>query len=150
MNKCYKCPYFDRRLCTCDYLLITGERRGCSIADCEIYLFGKAKCEKKLKTDDNAERFAELYREGLMDTEIAERLGVTKLVVFRWRKQNNLPCNRYRNKTKNDYDKVSELYRAGLGDKEIAERVGICERSVQRWRYANDLPFNYKKKVVVE
>ena len=165
MFKCYICPYYDRRLRVCDYLLMTGKRRGCSIDDCTIYTIGKVTRKRKATTDDKVERLEELYNEGLNDKEIAEKTGVSKIAVCRWRHRNKLPHNRYANKPKSNrtrthkkgdayienpkYAIVRELYNEGLNDKEIAAKVGMHQKSIFRWRKDNKLlsntPFGKKE-----
>ena len=55
-EQCSKCVYFSRAYkelyesCTCDYILITGHRRGCSPLECkEKGIFKPKKGQKKKK-----------------------------------------------------------------------------------------------------
>ena len=88
--------------------------------------------------------FAELYRSGLSDREIAEVSGSAPEEVRRWRTREKLPGARP-SWGRIDYGAVAKLYRSGLGDQEIAEAVGCHRASVRDWRSRRGLPRNRRR-----
>lgn len=98
----------------------------------------------------------ELYKQGLSDSEIGEKLFLNRTTVQQWRKANSLKAN-YKvgfekvNKfqlnriSKEDYEKRMELYEAGLVDSEIAKRVCVGKQAIFAWRKKNGLKPNVKK-----
>lgn len=93
----------------------------------------------------------ELYRQGLSDQKLADRIGSTKWKVWSWRKENNLPPNRQKckghaiakvAKDSAEHKKRMELYQQGLVDRQIAEKVGGSQTTIGAWRRFNRLPPN--------
>lgn len=111
--------YCDRKSCmywsnpvkgspnSCNYIMFTGESRIAQIPDkkarrdwanCPCYLKGKALrghpyMPESMRPIYDWAKGRKLYREGALDSEIAEALGCTKSAVKWWRRQNGLPCN---------------------------------------------------------
>lgn len=97
-----------------------------------------------------------LYRLGLADSEIAQRLGVDRCTIWRWRKNKGLVATKPRggiapaDRMKVDRSQVTvgqalkrrELYESGLSDPAIAAAVGIRPMNVLRWRQREGLPAN--------
>ena len=105
MKKCHSCFYYGRGSRTCDYILITGTRRGCPIDDkCSRYLKGDGSVRKQplaleggrrgRKRDDARYRaIRALYDEGLNDVQIGERVGLSRGAIYNWRQREGLPAN---------------------------------------------------------
>lgn len=91
--------------------------------------------QKITMTKELKEKTIELYNMGLMDTEIANTLGISDSVVFYWRKKLNL-------KTKFTYDKIKKindvefekLFYNGLNDREIAEKLNMSPDGIYSHR----------------
>jgi DNA-binding CsgD family transcriptional regulator len=96
-SKCRGCLYYGHRTDTCDFYLITGERRGCPVEGCTRYVPGKsvARLAKFFAgTGDLPEadrRMLELYEQGLSDKEIAASIGRSRQLVGHWRRKMGLP-----------------------------------------------------------
>ena len=84
----------------------------------------------------------ELYNEGLTDKEMAEELDWTISTIADWRRENNLPVNKF---YKKKHEKRMELYNEGLTDKEITERLDLGSSTIGVWRKRNNLPPNNKE-----
>lgn len=106
MNKCEKCDYWCIHTETCDYLLRTGERRGCPIDGCTRYKPVEKKKPKPLQLPTSPllkkpkeltakqlqqKKMRELYDAGKNDSEIAAIIGRTHQAVSQWRKTEGLP-----------------------------------------------------------
>lgn len=115
---------------------------------CFVPAPGKKKREPKAppqpKRFDEAE-FRALHAQGLMDKEIAARLGVGTHSVYDWRKKLGLLAN-FRRDYVYDWDKARELYDAGATDAEIMRALNCSRTSVQDWRKREGLITNYVKK----
>lgn len=98
-ERCKGCYFYGQRTETCDYLLVTGERRGCPPGPrCTRFQAGDYIVKRRalLMTPRQAmrhHRMKELYDKGLTDREIADLVHVAKQTVFMWRKKNNLPAH---------------------------------------------------------
>lgn len=98
--KCETCLYHGRRTDSCDYILVTGERRGAPVKNCNRYASNKQAKELAayfartgiLRPSD--EELLKLYEKGLNDAEIAVALGKSKALVARWRKKFGMPARR--------------------------------------------------------
>ena len=84
----------------------------------------------------------ELYKAGLTDSEIAERLGLTTGCVASWRQKRRLPANAKQGPPRESFPERMELYRAGLTDREIADKLHLPIATVCSWRMSRDLPPN--------
>jgi len=110
------------------------------IADgCAVKRRKQYKPDGRLDTD----KALELYQQGMTDPQIAQRVGVDKTTVWRWRINNRLPCNDYARKGP-DYSETERLYRQGLSDGEIAKAVNKSTGAIWKWRQRRGLPPNYK------
>lgn len=97
-------------------------------------------------TQEEHARRMELYRAGLSDREMAEKLFLSQVTIQYWRKKHNLPRNsRRRGVTQDEADRMMELYRKGLSDKKIARQVGRAACTVGNWRARNGLKPHYRK-----
>jgi len=103
------------------------------------------KRKRKLKKFTD-EQFLQLYQQGLSDSEIARRLGVSVTAVWERRRRLGLPPNRpYRLlKSKRMRDKFVELWLKGATYKEIMEILGISHGTVGIWRRKLGLPVRCK------
>lgn len=89
----------------------------------------------KVITEDIGSQIIKLYEEGLMDSEISQKLGIKRQTVQFYRKTNNLPTKfTYDKISKIDKDKFKELFNKGLGDKEIAETLGMSVDGIYAYR----------------
>ena len=100
MCKRTSCAYFGTNTKTCDYILITGQRRGCPGGHlCNRYKPLNARHRKvpQLPSTFKKDRsglytaFETMYAEGFSDREIAEALGVSRDTVSSWRRKERLP-----------------------------------------------------------
>ena len=94
------CAYKGTNTDTCDYILITGKRRGCPAGPlCKRYKPINARNRKvpQLPSTFKKDRsglytaFETMYAEGFSDREIAEALGVSRDTVSSWRRKERLP-----------------------------------------------------------
>lgn len=98
--KCWTCLYHGYRTATCDYLLITGHRRGCPVEGCTKYASSKRARElSKLYVSGDGSRpsdeeLLKLYEQGLSDVEIATIFGKSKTLAAHWRRKYGLPAQR--------------------------------------------------------
>lgn len=101
MSQCRNrsCLYYGCRTETCDYLLITGERRGCPVEDCARYV-PNASVRRlvdyysgKGKLSEQDRRLLDLYEQGLSDREIARRAERSCNLVWHWRSKMGLLPN---------------------------------------------------------
>ena len=105
MKKCKDCFYYGVSTSTCDYILVTGKRRGCPIDEnCTKYLKGDGTVRRQVISLDGGRRgrkrddsrylaIKALYDEGLNDTQIAEKMGVSRGAIYNWRQREGLPAN---------------------------------------------------------
>lgn len=89
MADCYKCQYRSRVTLTCDYYLVTNQLRGCSVEACDKFVEREGKF-----IDKNILKIEKLYYKGFSDRAISEQLGVSRYVVYTWRKTMALPINK--------------------------------------------------------
>ncbi len=87
-----------------------------------------------------------LYKQGLTDSKIGEKVGLSEDGIFSWRKRNDLPTKNSRgNKiSKKENKKRIKLYHQNFNDKEIAEKIGLTRKSIEYWRNENNLKPNAK------
>ena len=107
MCKRTSCAFFGTNTKTCDFILITGKRRGCPAGHlCERYKPLNARKRKvpqlpsTLKKDRSGlyTAFETMYAEGFSDVQIAESLGVSRETVSGWRRKERLPSQATRKK----------------------------------------------------
>ena len=104
-EKCLSCLYHGWDTQSCDYLLVTGERRGCPGGeDCARYL------PRRNRKKQNADLFLrgpaqhrqfylvaeieERYEQGKSDRQIAEELKVSITTVSRYRRKFGMVAHR--------------------------------------------------------
>lgn len=82
-----------------------------------------------------------LYNQGLSDSEIARRLGLTQNAIGYWRREQDLSPNSLRGgRVLGDKEKKRlELYNQGLNDVEIATQLGLTHEAIFAWRKSRDL-----------
>lgn len=88
-TKCRSCLYHGSRTDTCDYYLMTGQRRGCPVTDCIRYV-GMSQADES----EIGKEFSALYEQGCSDSEISRMTGRSRWVVARWREKMGLPSQR--------------------------------------------------------
>ena len=72
------------------------------------------------------ERRLHLYRQGLNDREIAERLYLTPEAITSWRRASKLPAhNQHRKVTPEMEAEMRRLHREGANDMQIARALGM-------------------------
>lgn len=100
--KCRSCIYHSRKTHTCDYMLITNERRGCPVGACTRYESTEQARElgRYYSGQDGVcsfnEELLKLYDQGLNDAAIAKVVGKNRTIIARWRHRNGLPSRRER------------------------------------------------------
>ena len=138
------CDYYGISTGTCDYILITGHRRGCSCGkDCIQYRNSGVKRGGAAFNNDLAYN---LWKQGKNDKEIAGILRLSSQTVFKWRQRKNLSANS-RGGPKGGRtwaEQARKLYEAGHSDGEIAKAVGVSTGAVQHWRVSEGLPVHKK------
>lgn len=90
---------------------------------------------KRLKFRDKQVR--QLHKRGLVDREIAERLGVSIATVCRSRELLGLSPNghdRKRGTRTWDIAKARRLHAIGLADGDIASETGVSRETITKWR----------------
>lgn len=98
-TKCRGCFYFGYRTRTCDYILLTGQRRGCPVDACDKRVPNKS-VQALVKFYDGGELpekdrlLLQLYEQGLNDSQIAELVGESRKLVCRWRLKMGLPSQK--------------------------------------------------------
>lgn len=93
-------------------------------------------------------RFMELYNSGLVDSEIADTLGVTQQCVIHARERLELESNHVINKRKL-HEKMKDHHENQCSDCRIAKKLNVGRGKVIRWRKRNNLPANYNGRVPV-
>ena len=92
----------------------------------------------------NRERMA-LYRQGLTDREMADRLRVEVTTIWYWRKAHGLPLIRSRRNCRACPDIDAQrvrLYQLGRTDRQIAAVMGVLPKAIAAWRYRRGLAVN--------
>lgn len=108
-ERCNTCIYRTRPGSPhkCDYFSMTGHtRRAVPAHQCEHYKKDNAaegQAKRRVKPDWDAAM--ELYKQGLTDPEIAERIGCSKYAIFKWRKRNGLQT-KYRNGKEQNHERT--------------------------------------------
>ena len=126
------CAYKGTNTDTCDYILVTGKRRGCPAGPlCLRYKPVTAKERKvpQLPSTFKKDRsglyiaFQSLYEEGYSDQEISAALGVSKETVSRWRRSERLPSRETRRQIMSAHEKAALVLKteSGLVRKELTE-----------------------------
>lgn len=84
--------------------------------------------------EEDARRRA-LHTSRHSDAEIARRVGISKVSIYKWRKCRGLPCN-YPRGTGRVTQRVKSLIKAGVSNDAIVHTVGCRREFVRaiRWR----------------
>lgn len=110
------CAYKGTNTDTCDYILVTGKRRGCPAGPmCKRYKSVNARKRKvpQLPSTFKKDRsglytaFETMYAEGFSDREIAEDLGVSRDTVSSWRRKERLPNQATRKKIMQAHEQLA-------------------------------------------
>ena len=126
------CAFKGTNTDTCDYILVTGKRRGCPAGPlCVRYKSVSARERKvpQLPSTFKKDRsglytaFQSLYEEGFSDQEIAAALGVSKETVARWRRSERLPNRETRRQIMTAHEKAAVVLKTEAGHvrKELTE-----------------------------
>ena len=126
------CAFKGTNTDTCDYILVTGKRRGCPAGPlCLRYKPVTAKERKvpQLPSTFKKDRsglfvaFQSLYEECYSDQEIAAALGESKETVARWRRSERLPSRETRRQIMSAHEKAALVLKteSGLVRKELTE-----------------------------
>jgi transposase len=83
---------------------------------------------------------SELYKIGLNDREIGERVGCSDSNIQLWRSKNGLRPNGRIN-----YADFLDLYNDGMSDLEIGKKIGKSKMAINELRRKNGLPPNKRK-----
>lgn len=149
--KCKRdCFYYGITTGSCDYLTITGHRRGCPAgATCTKYR--KNEGMSRSGTAFNKDRAYSLWQAGKSAAEIADILKCSVSTVYGWMRRKGLPANPPKRKLRTPpewHAKARQLYdsRKVISDREIAKAVGKTEQSVQLWRKAAGLKAKGRKR----
>lgn len=79
---------------TCDYILVTGQRRPCGFGDaCTVKETQGRKMRGGGMSQEVEAKVKQLYAQGHSDPSIALTVGVTRTVIRYWRLRNELPPN---------------------------------------------------------
>lgn len=116
MSKCNQCIYYCERTTSCDYYLITGERRGCSVENCEKY--EKLLCKRRPPSPVVS----------------PAKPKEEKPKVWKPRKPRECAKN----------EAIKRLYYQGKTDQQIAAETGYCARNIWYWRHRRGLPSHSK------
>lgn len=161
-KRCRFCEEFDWDMYACGYVLHHQKSRGEKHGDRLVYAFPCDKFraraglapgaleqleditrhEHSILTLHYYPERTELYKAGLTDSEIAERLGLTTGCVASWRQKRRLPANAKQGPPRESFPERMELYKAGLTDREIADKLHLPIATVCSWRMSRDLPPN--------
>ena len=126
------CAFKGTNTDTCDYILVTGKRRGCPAGPlCLRYKPVTVKERKvpQLPSTFKKDRsglyiaFQSLYEDGYSDQEIADTMGVGKETVARWRRSERLPSRETRRQIMSAHEKAALVLKteSGLVRKELSE-----------------------------
>lgn len=102
-------------------------------------IFGSIRMNK----EKYIEKFLELYKIGLNDSEIARELGVHNVTISDWRNKRKLPKN-FKYKRKFDTEKFMEFYQQNLSYAEIARRLEVSDSAIQEYASSIGLKANEK------
>ena len=109
----------------------------------------------KLTEQEEKERM-DLYKQGLDDRQISDKLHLSKGPIWMWRKKKGLPSNKKQGfqkgntlgkgsaLPKEEHEMRMRLYNKGLIDRKIAKVCNITVNGVCKWRKTHNLPANGK------
>ena len=118
------CAFRGTNTDTCDYILVTGKRRGCPAGPLCIRYKPVTARERKVpqlpstfKKDRSGlfTAFGSLYEEGYSDREIADIMGVGKETVARWRRGERLPSRETRRQIMTAHEKAALALKTDAG-----------------------------------
>ena len=103
-------------------------------------IYGNIQLNKQKYLDE----FLTLYKQGLNDTEISKKLGVSYTTPRKWRIDMNLPKN-FKYSVKFDVEKFKKLYNQGYNYSQIARELGSSSSAIQEYASHNGYNSNYLK-----
>ncbi len=103
-------------------------------------VFKPASRARNLVPPDEEACRVKLYKQGLDDTQMSARLGMTRAGIVAWRRARGLPSNNLPEKYYAITDNRLELYKQGLSDDEIGEALKLLPGTIRQWRKKNGLP----------
>lgn len=172
-QRCRSCHYYSNEIGCCDYIGITGHTRGEIVClpngrryirypeICQHYrrkagtvaapgtMNFEAAAAKTVKEKPRRRALKEfperleLYRQGLTDAEIGEKLGVSAKTIANWRLSRELPAHSSQARQfEHNETKRLELYDQGLTDSELAAACGCHIETIRAWRRRHRLENN--------
>ena len=87
------------------------------------------------KHEKYCDEVLKLAASGMTDPEIAEKLGVTRLMILAWRKRYNIPpaVTHRKSRTAPHADTIIRMRKSGALYREIAQEIGVSESAVQKF-----------------
>ena len=117
---------------------------------CDKYEPGKSKRQAPFKTPPtlNHEMAMDLYKKGLNDTEIANKMNCSIYRVRNWRTSHKLKPNAQNGERYTiDTTRATELYHLKYSDSAIGRELGCSADTIARWRKAHGLKANSLNRV---
>lgn len=95
-ERCKKCYFYGSTTDTCDFFLMTGERRGCPVEQCARYktrtVIRRPQQQNPIQ-NERQRQMRKLHAQGLNDTQIGAQIGISSQAVGQWRRKFGLPAN---------------------------------------------------------
>ena len=91
------------------------------------------------KHEKYCDEVRKLASSGMTDPEIAEKFGVSRLVILAWRKRYNIPpaVTHRKSRTAPHADTIIRMRKSGALYREIAQEIGVSESAVQKFIAGN-------------
>jgi DNA-binding NarL/FixJ family response regulator len=93
-------------------------------------------------TDEQKQQMLEMLTDGMGDSEIVKKLGVTRGVVRQFRINNNIPPTGRNRLTEEQTEQVFQMLAYGMSDTQIAEKLGVTRGAIRNHRINNNIPAN--------
>lgn len=113
-------------------------------------------------TEEDKETLIALYNQGLMDTQIAQLLSVSRSAIYYWRKKLNMQTTfDYSKIRKFDNQKFEELFNQGLSDYKIGKLLNVSPDTIyghrmrhgyfrENYRLNKEIPLtDFQKQVLI-
>jgi len=95
-------------------------------------------------TDEQRQQMLEMLTDGMGNSEIMKKLGVTMGVVRQFRIKNNIPPTGNNRLTNEQIQQIFEMLAYGMSDIQIAEKLGVTRSAIRNHRINNNIPSNLK------
>lgn len=95
-------------------------------------------------TDEQEQQMLEMLTDGMGNSEIMKKLGVTMGVVRQFRIKNNIPPTGNNRLTDEQIQQIFEMLAYGMSDIQIAEKLGVTRGAIRNHRINNNIPSNLK------